>query len=202
MILILIVVLMREPVERAFSHFNFLKHLDEVKGRSGEEWQKYLQDNDSDNFEHVVDRQLSFLKEFDATNGSLKLFEKKMDESIALNGDFTRFALFDSHLFRSIYWPVIELLQELQLFDNQTLILESKHLKNDTASVVKRVVEFLEVDVDLLTLPEKQDDIPLHMRTKEKLEMSIECKEKLKKFFEPHDKRLSLLLKRKLSWQK
>lgn len=178
-----LIVLLRDPVERAFSAWNMFRNkFDGNPERFLAKWRQY--DEASRN---EMIRMLSgeSFPEFD------EVVRDEIDKMIS--GDSK---IEPSFVRRGIYYD--QLLRHFKYFErSQILIIDSQLLKINKHRVLNEVIRFLD-------LPEynwcQEELLPFHVGTYVK-QMSCKTLAFLRKFYKPHNKKLYELLDRDFGWQ-
>lgn len=155
-----LIVLLRDPVERAYSAWNMFHQIED-----GE----FVQLRERRAFTRVVEDELESLGRVPLTVGT----------------DYVR---------RGLYFDQLSRL--LEFFPAQQIhVLHSRELRHDTPAALKGVCEFLGID------PLKGEDWPPVTVGKYDSDMPDETRERLTRFYAPHNKRLFELVGRKFDWQ-
>ena len=164
--------ILRNPVDRAYSHYHHAKKLN----------REYLSFEDAIKYEEDrLKQDEQFIRETYNDN-----VEHRIQSS------FVRKTY--SYLRRGHY---AEYLKEwIKVFPkNQMLILNMDELISDRKSFMKKV--FKHIDVQYIDIPEENRNVGGY-----KTKMSDAMRKKLIKYFKPHNKELEKLLGKKLNWDK
>jgi hypothetical protein len=177
-----LIVLLREPVSRAFSAWNMFRNL--VRNDA-----QYLRGLLPD-----CDPALRNWMESILRGGPFPEFDKVVrDELSAIQSGEAR--LDPGYVQRGLYYE--QLARYLQYFDRkQIVVIESKRLKSDARNVLSEIARFL----DLSEYDWAQKDVPLFHVGSYETEMSSSTRELLQEFYEPHNLKLYELLGRDLEW--
>lgn len=112
-----------------------------------------------------------------------QLLENGETAYLKIQSDYLRLSLY-------VYW----LKEWLQVFPReQILILQSEHLYENPAAVTQQVFDFLE-------LPECNISSFIHTNKGEYVSLDDSLRERLKRYFQPHNQRLEELLDMKFNW--
>jgi hypothetical protein len=180
-----LLILLRNPVERAYSAWNMFRDIHRDPKVKSDIIRDFLVDANPDVKEPLLE--LLDCPEFPNFHESA---ERELSQ---LSG--SRPGLEPSFIQRGLYWEQIE--RFFSLFPKQNiLILESAELKKDRATALNRVLVFL-------GLPEmdwKRTDLrDRHVRPYDS-KMEERTRTLLQEFFSPHNKKLYALLGREFDW--
>jgi hypothetical protein len=178
-----LIVLLRDPVDRAYSAWRmflrlfaerreFMRELAQVANPPGQAWfERMLSGVPYPTFEDAVDAEF---------------------EEMAIGKTYGE----PSWIRRGLY--VDQLHNLYRHFDpGQLLVLDSTSLRTDTASTLDHVCDFLELNRH--PWPSRQLQ-PVHVQSYQ-THMSETCRARLQTFFRPHNERLFSLLGRSFDWQ-
>ncbi|GAB5539894.1 MAG: hypothetical protein Salg2KO_19970 [Salibacteraceae bacterium] len=161
-----IIVIMRDPVARAFSHFN----MDHKIG--------YLPEKLS--FDQIINLEMTLRENI--LSGSVD----DVYQNLKLYGN-----RYGWPLSRGIYSTYIEKIQALNL---EFLPLFMEDLSTDHDGVCQTVFSFLQLDQ--ITIPAKVKNKGVYQSS-----LNKETEDRLRTFYEPHNKRLEQLLDKPLPWK-
>ena len=168
-----IVVIMRNPVDRAYSRYH-----NNLRGDMG----------DKDTFEEALDIEFEIIKTIKDLNDPIEIFHKTKWRGYPEGAwDMTYKLSAGMYMTRGIYHIQIQRIID-HGFDFHPMFLE--HLKADFKGEMGRLLDFLEIDRAELSFinPEKKNP------GKYKSKMADETRERLESFFEPHNQKLFELL--------
>ena len=173
-----IIIVLREPVSRAFSHYTMFRNINESP-RKKQKTLKKLRFNTANTGE---------LYELVKGN-TFPSFSKAIREEANIE------ALEPSYVRRGCYFEQVQ--RYLKFFPRKNiLILESSDLKHNKKECVKKVANFLDISSDFVT---DQDFESKHIGNY-KEEIKEEDKKFLQKYYEPHNQKLFNLLDKKFDW--
>jgi hypothetical protein len=178
-----LIVLLRNPVERAYSQWNMYRVLLEERPNN-----LYLLTRESDMavrkwFDEILSKRM--IPPFDQE------VRKEIEQFIG-NDSIPE----PSYVRRGIYCE--QLHRFLRYFKReQILIIESKHLKTDPGPVLSRIIQFL----DLPEFQWQENRLGLRHVRQYKEPMPGNTRELLSEFYRPYNQKLYQLLGRDLGWQ-
>jgi hypothetical protein len=177
-----LIVLLREPVSRAFSAWNMFRNL--VRNEA-----QYLRALLPDCDPPLRDWMESILSDRPFPD-----FDKVVREEV--NAIESREAELDpGYVQRGLYHE--QLMRYFRCFDrDQVLVIESKRLKSDLRNILREIVRFL----DLPEYDWARKDVPHFNVGSYDTEMSRETRALLHEFYKPHNLKLYELLGRDLGW--
>jgi len=178
-----LIAVLRDPVDRAYSHWNMYRIL--LKERV-HVLTRYSRDADE-----PFRRWLSEILARDAFHEFDLAVREELDMILA--GDPNPEP---SYIRRGLYYE--QLRRYLDRFHrDQLLVIDSRSLKHDTSSALDEVIQFL----DLPRHDWKREKLPqTHVRPYQQ-EMTDETRSLLREFFRPHNQELYDLLGRDLGWE-
>ncbi len=180
-----LIVLLRDPVERAFSAWNMFRHFHSDPRIKNDIIRKFLEDANPD----VKQPLIGLL----STSTFPDFHDCVQEEINAFNT--TRECLEPSFVKRGLYADQIERFHR-QFSKEKMLILESKELKNDRRGTVNQVLQFLQVPERNGTLDDVEDKNVRPYTS----QICAQTRKLLQDFFRPHNARLYALLGRHFAW--
>ena len=176
-----IVILLREPVSRAFSAWNMYRQFSEL---NAEEKNKLIEHHVSldliNKFRNLIDQ--SPFPSFDA------FIERELTSSSSVD-------TYPSILKRGVYVDQVKAYLDTFGLDN-VMIFESNYFKNNKVEVTNSILGFL----GLSNLNLKENRLkPIHSRKYES-PISMTAKEKLKEYYKPYNESLFTLINQKFDW--
>jgi hypothetical protein len=177
-----IVILLREPVSRAYSAWNMYKQFSQLSAeRKSGLIDRHISNNDKNKFDDLVNQ------------SSFPSFDDYINKEI-IDGSLTNH--YPQIIKRGIYAEQIKPYIDVFGLDN-ILVFESNYFKTNKAKVTNKVLEA--VGLSPLTIP-PNDLKSVHFRSYEN-PMSKFIEDKLKVFYKPHNKRLYNLIHQKFDWE-
>lgn len=176
-----IVILLREPVSRAYSAWNMYKQFSKLSLKEKEGLiDRHICNKDKEKFKNFIN-QIPFPKFDEYVN--FELNENKLMD------------YYPNILKRGMYYNQVKEYVVTFGMDN-ILIIESDFFKDNRIEVVKNVLSFLKIseisfqDNDLKDVHSRKYDLPI----------DSEIQKKLKSFYKPHNENLFELINKKFNW--
>lgn len=176
-----IVILLREPISRAFSAWNMYKQFSELETREKEILLKeHISDNEKQKFSTLINYQ------------PFPSFSEFVEKEL-INNRLVDF--YPNIIKRGVY--VEQIKPYINLFGvNNVLIYESEYFKNNKLSVTNSILKKL----NLTPLKIETSHLrPVHTRTYEAT-LNKETQQKLVRFYKPHNEELFKLINQKFNW--
>jgi hypothetical protein len=176
-----IIILLREPISRAYSAWNMYKQFSELPAERKESLLKsHIPHQQVPNFERLINRTPFYT----------------FDEYVNKELNFGKlFDYYPNIIKRGIYKPQLKPYIDLFGFEN-VMIYESEYFKNNKLEVTNTILEksFLDpLRIDTTNLK------PVHSRVYESF-INDETEEKLKDFYKPYNEELFQLINQKFDW--
>lgn len=176
-----IVVLLREPVSRAYSAWNMYKQFSELsKNKKSQLMETHIPIDQKEKFQSLInDKPFPSFDEY----VNLELTENTLND------------FYPNILKRGLYAEQLKLYFDLFGKDN-VMVFESNEFKNNKIEITNKVL----LSVSLSKLDIEEDQLKsVHSRSYDD-PISKETSIKLKEFYKPHNKKLFNLINRKFDW--
>jgi hypothetical protein len=178
-----IIILLREPISRAFSHYSMFKKFNQAPKKSKKRLYNDFFKNNLQISSPLWD--LVNAKEF-------PVFSDIIENEISLNSQ----DLEPSFIKRGLYYEQVE--RYLKIFPKENvLILESNELKNNKKQSLLKVCNFLKISNVFL---KNQDFKNSHIGTYQSKKMDDNTKIKLKEYYKLPNNKLFSLIGKKYNW--